>query len=110
MNSPFRASMQITKQKVAEMFKEATEEALNRLQTPSILEHINEKDECLIVFDYLMLDHVLHQHGVHSEEFRALEDKYSIFNEVSLRGHIQALVDKLFEVNEHPKFKDPAPQ
>jgi hypothetical protein len=60
------------------------------------MSQITEKDEVLIFYDAIMVDTVMADHSLHSEEFRALVTKFNLFNEPSLKDHIDTIVDKIW--------------
>ena len=64
-----------------------------------MLSQISQKDEILLVFDALLVDYAYIHYTLHSEEFRATVTKFNLTKDPSLQDHLNAIVDKLFELN-----------
>ena len=59
----------------------------------------------LIFFDALMVDTVMVNHSVHSEEFRALITKHDLFKDAELGTHIESVVDNIWAIDSRVESK-----
>lgn len=51
---------------------------MDRVQDPTVLECIADKDEILFIFDALIADYAYMKYSIHGEEFKATLSKYDI--------------------------------
>lgn len=79
MQSPFEPEKsKIDADSVRDMFEDMCREAVAKLKSDEVKSTFNDSDEVLIFLDYILIDAVLAEHNLHSEEFRALLTKHQI--------------------------------
>lgn len=61
---------------------------------------VGEKDEILFIFDSMFMDYAYIKHEIHCEEFKSTIARHGLPEDPVIRTKIQALVDKLHELNE----------
>jgi hypothetical protein len=58
-----------------------------------------DKDEILVIFDYLLVDYVYLKYKLHSEEFKALFTHYDLMNDTVARKHIDNIVERIYQIH-----------
>ena len=99
LTSPFVSQRAFPEDKARSIFLEASDQALITVQKQEVLDQISEKDEILLIFDALLVDYAFIAENVHSEELKATVSKFDLATQPSLQIHIDAIVDKLYELN-----------
>ncbi len=86
LTSPFKSQRAFTKAKAIEIFKNASNLAINKISEPALIKLVSDKDEALIIFDILLTDYAFLHEGISSEEFKATITKNDLTREPSLQG------------------------